>query len=171
MFQSFSWICYGIRFLPTITTYTGSYRSLRAWANVFMVDGIQEIDVLSLGRFGSLHEAVGVGLMVFQHFGGINGVPFYLSHVDCFHALRRIEPFQARTFFVSFLNQLSTVSPGLLPNLSASVREIQEKFRSSFSITYRIMSFKPGVKAKPLKQPKAQHKEYDETDLANLQKS
>ncbi|RZC76398.1 hypothetical protein C5167_000557 [Papaver somniferum] len=27
-----------------------------------------------------------------------------------------------------------------------------------------------GAKAKPLKQPKAQHKEYDETDLANLQK-
>ncbi|RZC70234.1 hypothetical protein C5167_033364, partial [Papaver somniferum] len=27
-----------------------------------------------------------------------------------------------------------------------------------------------GVKAKTLKQPKAQQKEYDETDLANLQK-
>ncbi|KAI3903527.1 hypothetical protein MKW98_032181, partial [Papaver atlanticum] len=64
-------------FVPTIT-YTGSYRSLRACDNVFMV---REIDVLSLGRFGSLHEAVGVGLMVFQHFGGINGVSFYLSHV------------------------------------------------------------------------------------------
>lgn len=36
-----------------------------------------EIDVLSLGRFGSFHEAVGAGLMVFQHFG----VSFYLSHV------------------------------------------------------------------------------------------
>ncbi|KAI3907692.1 hypothetical protein MKW98_016336 [Papaver atlanticum] len=42
-----------------------------------LVDGIQEIDVLSLGRFGSFHEAVGAGLMVFQHFG----VSFYLSHV------------------------------------------------------------------------------------------
>ncbi|XP_026401936.1 uncharacterized protein LOC113297622 [Papaver somniferum] len=27
-----------------------------------------------------------------------------------------------------------------------------------------------GAKAKPLKQPKVQHKEYDETDLANLRK-
>ncbi|RZC49465.1 hypothetical protein C5167_017891 [Papaver somniferum] len=34
------------------------------------------------------------------------------------------------------------------------------------------MSFKPGVKAKPLKQPKAQQKVYDDitTDLENLQK-
>ncbi|KAI3995979.1 hypothetical protein MKX01_037476 [Papaver californicum] len=32
------------------------------------------------------------------------------------------------------------------------------------------MSSKQGGKAKPLKQPKAAQKEYDETDLANLQK-
>ncbi|KMZ73723.1 Translation machinery associated TMA7 [Zostera marina] len=32
------------------------------------------------------------------------------------------------------------------------------------------MSSKQGGKAKPLKQPKAKGKEYDETDLANLQK-
>ncbi|MCL7044173.1 hypothetical protein MKW94_010279 [Papaver nudicaule] len=32
------------------------------------------------------------------------------------------------------------------------------------------MSSKQGGKAKPLKQPKAQAKEYDETDLANIQK-
>ncbi|EEF46482.1 Coiled-coil domain-containing protein, putative [Ricinus communis] len=32
------------------------------------------------------------------------------------------------------------------------------------------MSSKQGGKAKPLKQPKAGKKEYDETDLANIQK-
>ena len=32
------------------------------------------------------------------------------------------------------------------------------------------MSSKQGGKAKPLKQPKADKKEYDETDLANIQK-
>ncbi|CAM8949911.1 unnamed protein product [Rhodiola kirilowii] len=32
------------------------------------------------------------------------------------------------------------------------------------------MSSKQGGKAKPLKQPKADKKEYDENDLANLQK-
>ncbi|XP_077225077.1 uncharacterized protein LOC143858310 [Tasmannia lanceolata] len=32
------------------------------------------------------------------------------------------------------------------------------------------MSSKLGGKAKPLKQPKAEKKEYDETDLANIQK-
>ncbi|PIA42622.1 hypothetical protein AQUCO_02000217v1 [Aquilegia coerulea] len=32
------------------------------------------------------------------------------------------------------------------------------------------MSSKQGGKAKPLKQPKASQKDYDETDLANLQK-
>uniref|UniRef100_A0A7N0RHC0 Translation machinery associated TMA7 n=1 Tax=Kalanchoe fedtschenkoi TaxID=63787 RepID=A0A7N0RHC0_KALFE len=32
------------------------------------------------------------------------------------------------------------------------------------------MSSKQGGKAKPLKQPKVQQKEYDENDMANLQK-
>ena len=32
------------------------------------------------------------------------------------------------------------------------------------------MSTRQGGKAKPLKQPKAKDKEYDETDLANIQK-
>ncbi|XP_042400698.1 translation machinery-associated protein 7-like [Zingiber officinale] len=34
----------------------------------------------------------------------------------------------------------------------------------------RIMSSKQGGKLKPLKQPKADKKDYDESDLANLQK-
>ncbi|XP_020866390.1 translation machinery-associated protein 7 isoform X1 [Arabidopsis lyrata subsp. lyrata] len=38
------------------------------------------------------------------------------------------------------------------------------------STNQSIMSSKQGGKAKPLKQPKADKKEYDETDLANIQK-
>ncbi|KAJ0247973.1 hypothetical protein HA466_0163500 [Hirschfeldia incana] len=44
------------------------------------------------------------------------------------------------------------------------------QFASNPSSTNQVMSSKQGGKAKPLKQPKADKKEYDEHDMANLQK-
>ncbi|CAF2258443.1 hypothetical protein HID58_030868 [Brassica napus] len=43
-------------------------------------------------------------------------------------------------------------------------------FASNVRLYRPVMSSKQGGKAKPLKQPKADKKEYDEHDMANLQK-
>ncbi|CAM8958950.1 hypothetical protein QQ045_025128 [Rhodiola kirilowii] len=47
---------------------------------------------------------------------------------------------------------------------------VRRKITSRGNPRVLAMSSKQGGKAKPLKQPKAEKKEYDENDLANLQK-